>query len=81
MFFSLILDQDVYLLNSLYQIHSTLALFKGNDARLAMLNREMQLHLDTFSSEQTSNLIGKKPYLLKEPCEPNFCPRGTHSLS
>ena len=50
-------DQDVYLLNSLYQIHLTLALFKFNDARLASLESDMQLHLDTLSSEQTSSLI------------------------
>ena len=50
-------DQDVYMLNSFYQIHTTLALFKFNDARLASLEREMQLHLDTLSSEITSNLI------------------------
>ena len=47
----------MFLLNSLYQIHSTLSLFKGNDVRLANLTSEMQLHLDTLSSEQTSNLI------------------------
>ena len=51
-------DADVYLLNSLYQIHSILSLFKGNDGRLSDLSSEMQLHLDTLSSEQTSNLIG-----------------------
>ena len=50
-------DQDVYQLNSLYQIHTTLSLFKFNDARLLSLESEMQLHLDTLSSEQTSNLI------------------------
>ena len=53
-------DQDVFLLNSFYQIHSILSLFKGNDLRLANLASEMQLHLDTLSSEQTSNLIGKE---------------------
>jgi len=52
-------DQDVYCLNSFYQIHLTLALFKFNDARLASLEREMELHLDTLSSEVTSNLIAK----------------------
>jgi len=52
-------DQDVYCLNSFYQIHTTLALFKFNDARLASLDKEMQLHLDTLSSEMTSNLIAK----------------------
>jgi len=52
-------DQDVYCLNSFYQIHTTLSLFKFNDARLAALEREMQLHLDTLSSEMTSNLIAK----------------------
>ena len=50
-------NQDVYLLNSLYQIHTTLSLFKFNDARLVSLESDMQLHLDTLSSEQTSNLI------------------------
>ena len=50
-------DQDVYLLNSLYQIHTTLALFKFNDTRLTKLENEMDLHIDTLSSEQTSNLI------------------------
>lgn len=50
-------DQDVYMLNSLYQIHSTLALFKFNDERLSKLAADMDLHLDTLSSEQTSSLI------------------------
>jgi hypothetical protein len=50
-------DQDVFLLNSLYQIHSTLGLFKFNDIRLTKLENEMDLHLDTLSSEQTSSLI------------------------
>ena len=50
-------DQDVYLLNSLYQIHMTLSLFKFNDSRLTKLENEMDLHIDTLSSEQTSNLI------------------------
>ena len=50
-------DQDVYLLNSLYQIHTTLSLFKFNDSRLARLENEMDLHIDTLSSEQTSSLI------------------------
>ena len=34
-------------------------MFKFNDARLAALDKEMQLHLDTLSSELTSNLIAK----------------------
>jgi hypothetical protein len=50
-------DQDVYLLNSLYQIHTTLSLFKFNDDRLSKLENDMDLHIDTLSSEQTSNLI------------------------
>ena len=50
-------DQDVYLLNSLYQIHTTLSLFKFSDARLGKLENEMDLHIDTLSSEQTSSLI------------------------
>ena len=51
------IDQDVYLLNSLYQIHSTLSLFKFNDIKLQKLEQDMNLHLDTLSSEQTSSLI------------------------
>ena len=50
-------DQDVYLLNSMYTIHTTLSLFKFNDVKLNSLANEMELHLDTLSSEQTSNLI------------------------
>jgi len=50
-------DQDVYLLNSLYQIHTALSLFKFNDERLSKLENDMDLHIDTLSSEQTSNLI------------------------
>merc|ERR1719436_356167 len=38
-------------------MHVTLSLFKFNDARLSSLESEMQLHLDTLSSEQTSSLI------------------------
>lgn len=51
------IDQDVYLLNSLYQIHTTLSLFKFNDTKLQKLEQDMNLHLDTLSSEQTSSLI------------------------
>ena len=51
------IDQDVYLLNSLYQIHTTLSLFKFNDIKLQKLEQDMNLHLDTLSSEQTSSLI------------------------
>jgi len=50
-------DSDVFQLNSLYQIHTTLALFQFNDSRLSSLEAEMQLHLDTLASEQTSSLI------------------------
>ena len=50
-------DRDVYMLNSLYQIHTSLSLFKFNDARLLGMENDMQLHLDTLTSEQTSNLI------------------------
>ena len=38
-------DQDVYLLNSLYQIHTTLSLFKFNDSRLTKLENEMDLNI------------------------------------
>jgi hypothetical protein len=38
-------------------MHVTLSLFKFNDARLSSLESDMQLHLDTLSSEQTSSLI------------------------
>ncbi len=41
----------------MFQIHSTLALFQYNDARLNSLQSDMQLHLDTLASEQTSSLI------------------------
>ena len=51
------IDQDVYQLNSLYQIHTTLSLFKYNDIKLQKLEQDMNLHLDTLSSEQTSSLI------------------------
>ena len=50
-------DADVYLLNSLYAIHTSLALFQFTDARLNSLSSDMQLHLDTLASEQTSSLI------------------------
>jgi hypothetical protein len=50
-------DQDTYLLNSLYTVHTTLSLFKSNDAKLCQLEGQMNLHLDTMASEQTSSLI------------------------
>ena len=50
-------DQDVFMLNSLYQVHMTLSLFQYNDAKLQSLQSDMQLHMDTLASEQTSNLI------------------------
>ena len=39
------------------QTHLTLALFQSNDTLLASLASDMQLHLDTLASEQTSCLI------------------------
>jgi hypothetical protein len=50
-------DQDVFLLNSLYQINLTLSVFHFNEARLQSLQQDMQLRLDTLASEQTSNLV------------------------
>ena len=44
-------------INAIIIMHVTLSLFKFNDARLSSLESDMQLHLDTLSSEQTSSLI------------------------
>uniref|UniRef100_A0A0K2UCR5 Conserved oligomeric Golgi complex subunit 6 n=2 Tax=Lepeophtheirus salmonis TaxID=72036 RepID=A0A0K2UCR5_LEPSM len=50
-------DQDVYMLNCLYQISSTLSLFQFNDAKLKFIESEMNMRLDTLASEQASHLI------------------------
>ncbi|TRY68257.1 hypothetical protein TCAL_02484 [Tigriopus californicus] len=50
-------DRDVFLLNSFYQIHSTLSLYHGTEDHLVMIQGEIDLRVDTLTSEQTSKII------------------------
>lgn len=50
-------DRDVFLLNSFYQIHSTLSLYHGTEDHLTMIQSEIDLRIDTLTSEQTSKII------------------------
>eukprot|EP00096_Caligus_rogercresseyi_P000235 TRINITY_DN10620_c0_g1_i1.p1 TRINITY_DN10620_c0_g1~~TRINITY_DN10620_c0_g1_i1.p1 ORF type:complete len:543 (-),score=191.49 TRINITY_DN10620_c0_g1_i1:180-1808(-) len=50
-------DQDVYMLNCLYFVSSSLSLFQFNDSKLKALETEMSNRLDTLASEQASHLI------------------------
>ena len=63
-------DQDVYLLNSLYQIHTTLALFKFNDTRLTKLENEMDLHIGkTYALKKCDQFL----YYTSCTISRNFC--------
>ncbi|KAG1680881.1 Conserved oligomeric Golgi complex subunit 6 [Nymphon striatum] len=50
-------DMATYMINSVYLIHSTLALYEFTDSRLEMLHEEIEAHLHTLTSEQASFVI------------------------
>lgn len=52
------LDRSVYLINSLYLIQSTVSLYEFTDKQVESLELQMQAHMDTVISEQSSHLSG-----------------------
>lgn len=50
-------DMAVYLLNCLYQMQSTLAMYEYVDERLERLQGQSDAQLDTLTSEQASSLV------------------------
>lgn len=50
-------DMAVYLLNCLYQMQSTLALYEYMDQRLERLQAQSDAQIDTLTSEQASSLV------------------------
>nr|XP_046149582.1 conserved oligomeric Golgi complex subunit 6 [Oncorhynchus gorbuscha] len=52
-----IADMAVYMVNSLYVMKTTLALFEFTDKRLEMLEFQIEAHLDTLINEQASFVL------------------------
>ncbi|ELU12375.1 hypothetical protein CAPTEDRAFT_181210, partial [Capitella teleta] len=50
-------DMATYMINCLYQIQNTLALYEYTDQRLEMLNAQIDAHVDTLVSEQASFIL------------------------
>lgn len=50
-------DMAVYLLNCLYQIQSTLAMYEYMDDKLERLQAQVDAQIDTLTSEQASSLV------------------------
>lgn len=50
-------DMAVYLLNCLYQMQSTLAMFEYVDDRIERLQAQSDAQIDTLTSEQASSLV------------------------
>ena len=50
------LDRAVYLVNSLYLVQSTVALYEFTDRQVESLEQQMQAHMDTVISEQSDHL-------------------------
>ena len=50
------LDRAVYLVNSLYLVVSTVALYEFTDRQVESLEQQMQAHMDTVTSEQSDHL-------------------------
>lgn len=50
-------DMAVYLLNSLYQMQSTLTMYEYMDEKLERLQAQVDAQLDTLTSEQASSLV------------------------
>ncbi|XP_067127837.1 conserved oligomeric Golgi complex subunit 6 [Centruroides vittatus] len=51
-------DMAVYLTNCLHLMHSSLTVYEFSDQQLEMLQAQMEAHLDTLVSEQTSQIVG-----------------------
>ncbi|XP_051934424.1 conserved oligomeric Golgi complex subunit 6 [Hippocampus zosterae] len=52
-------DMATYMVNSLYVMKTTLALFEFTDKRLEMLEFQIEAHLDTLINEQASYVLTK----------------------
>ncbi|XP_077987894.1 conserved oligomeric Golgi complex subunit 6-like [Glandiceps talaboti] len=52
-------DMGVYMVNSIYAMQSTLALYEFTDQRLEMLAGQIEAHLDTVVSEQASFVLSR----------------------
>lgn len=52
-------DMAVYLTNCLHLTHTSLTVFEFSDQQLEMLQAQMEAHLDTLVSEQTSQIVGQ----------------------
>lgn len=50
-------DMAVYLLNCLYQMQSTLAMYEYMDGRMERLQGQSDAQIDTLTSEQASSLV------------------------
>ncbi len=50
-------DMATYLINCLYAMHSTLALYEFTDQRLEMLAAQIAAHQDTLVNEQASYVL------------------------
>lgn len=66
-------DQDVFMLNSLYQVHLTLALFQFNDARLQVRRKRL---IDPDSISHNNNIFYNfSNFNLTSLCTWTRCPR------
>lgn len=50
-------DMAAYLLNCMYQMHSTLAMYEYVDERMERLQAQSEAQMDTLTSEQASSLV------------------------
>ncbi|MGH0159715.1 UNVERIFIED_CONTAM: hypothetical protein FKN15_058372 [Acipenser sinensis] len=53
-------DMATYMVNSLYMMKTTLALFEFTDKRLEMLEFQIEAHLDTLINDQASYVLTRK---------------------
>ncbi|PVD24289.1 hypothetical protein C0Q70_14760 [Pomacea canaliculata] len=52
-------DMAAYMINCIYLIHSTLALYQFTDTRLEMLQAQTEAHVDTLVSEQAAYVLNR----------------------
>ncbi|XP_071081994.1 conserved oligomeric Golgi complex subunit 6-like [Haliotis cracherodii] len=52
-------DMAAYMINCIYLMQSTLALYEFTDTRLEMLQAQVDAHVDTLISEQASFVLGR----------------------
>ena len=52
-------DMATFMVNSLYMMKTTLALFEFTDRRLEMLQFQIEAHLDTLINEQASYVLAR----------------------